>query len=69
MLYRPNPTSAADGWPTARRFPRTMGEAFGGVDHACAIECYRRTSSTLARACAWFLVGFALVILAFAIGG
>lgn len=69
MQYRPSPTSTPHGWPTVRRFPRTMGEAFGGVDNACAIECYRRTSSTLTRACGWFAAGVGLVILAFAIGG
>lgn len=41
---------AAGGWPTSRRYPRTLGEAFGGVDYACAVERHRPVCMRLGRA-------------------
>jgi hypothetical protein len=69
MLSQTNPDLSTEGWPSVRRYPRTLQEAFGGTERACAITCYRREARVLARACAWFAVGVALAILAFAIGG
>jgi hypothetical protein len=32
--------ATAEGWPTARRYPRSLSEAFADV-RAPAIQCYR----------------------------
>lgn len=64
MPHRPQPTPG--GWPTTRRHPRTLGEAFGGAEYACAIERHERRVAILGRVFSWLAVclAAAFVVLA-----
>lgn len=48
-----------DPWPSVRRYPRTMREAFGNANDAFADDkqaAQKRTFASLA----WFVLGFAI---------
>jgi len=61
QIIRPQPTPG--GWPTTRRYPRTLAEAFGAAEYGCAIEGYRRDVRVLGRVGRWLLAGACVLTL------
>jgi hypothetical protein len=51
------------GWPTTRRYPRTLDDAFKGADYGCAIEAHRRDVRVLGRVGRWLLAGACVLTL------
>lgn len=60
---------SSEGWPTTRRYPRTMGDAFRGAAYACAIEHYKPSMRIASTVAGWLAVGLLLVSIGVAIAG
>lgn len=64
MPDRPRDTPTPGGWPTTRRYPRTIGEAFRDADYACAMQRNKRRDAILARVFGWAAIALAVVLVA-----
>ena len=69
MQHHSSSASAHEGWPSTKRYSRTMNDAFRGADYGCAIEHYRRDVRTLGRVAWWAAAACAAVTVALAFAG
>lgn len=68
----PHQSSSADahqGWPTTRRYPRTMGDAFRGAAYGCAVEHYKPAMRSASTVAGWLAAGLSLFSIGVAIAG
>lgn len=64
MPDRPRDTPTPGGWPTTRRYPRTIGEAFCDADYACAMQRHERRVAILGRIFGWAAIALAVALVA-----
>ena len=57
------------GWPTTRRYPRTMEDAFRGAAYGCAVEHYKPAMRSASTVAGWLAVGLSLFSIGVAIAG